>query len=191
MTKQAFFTLNKEQDSRGHHRYANPRNTAAGSVRQLDSAITAARSLDIYIYGLGYIEGDVSLKTHSEALDYLVDLGFRISPYNELCTTVQEVEDYYKRWLATKDELPYQVDGVVVKVNNLEYRDRLGSAGREPRWATAYKFPAAQVTTRLVDIGINVGRTGSINPFAILEPVDVGGATVKMATLHNLEDIHR
>ena len=191
MPNEAFAKLNKEREAQGEPLYANPRNTAAGSVRQLDPSMTASRSLDIWIYGLGYAEGDGMPDNHWETLESLNKLGFRTSPHNRLCHTLEEVEDYYRRWLEQRHELPYQVDGVVVKVNPFDYQDRLGVVGREPRWAIAYKFPAEQAVTRLIDIGVNVGRTGSLNPFAILQPVVVGGATVKMATLHNEEDIHR
>ena len=191
MPNEAFVRLNKEREAQGEPLYANPRNTAAGSVRQLDPSMTASRSLDIWVYGLGYAEGDGMPDNHWETLESLNKLGFRISPHNRLCHTLEEVKDYYCFWLEQRHHLLYQVDGVVVKVNALDYKDRLGVVGREPRWAIAYKFPAEQAVTRLIDIGVNVGRTGRLNPFAMLEPVVVGGATVKMATLHNEDDIHR
>ena len=196
MSKDAFARLNRERVAKGEPLYANPRNTAAGSVRQLDPAMTASRNLEIYVYSLGdRDDGDQenggTSNTHWDAMEKLRRLGFRISPHNRLCLTLEEVENYYLRWLEGIHDLPFHADGVVVKVNSFQYQEELGFAGREPRWAIAYKFPAEQVVTRLLDIGINVGRTGSLNPFAKLEPVVVGGATVKMATLHNEEDIHR
>ena len=186
-----FQQLNEERIAAGEPPYANPRNTAAGSLRQLDPRITASRPLDIFVYALSYTEDGAYPQSHWEVLQWLQGLGFKTNPHNALCRTLDEVEDYYTAWLEKKEHLSYQVDGVVAKVNSLEYRQRLGVVGREPRWAVAYKFPAEQVVTRLLDIGINVGRTGSLNPFAILEPVQVGGATVKMATLHNEDDIRR
>ena len=196
MSKDAFARLNREREAQGEPLYANPRNTAAGSVRQLDPSMTASRSLEIYVYSLGDTEdaglwnGDAPA-THWDALEKLRTQGFRISPHNKFCRTIEEVEDYYRQWLEAVHSLPFHADGVVVKVNSFQYQEELGFVGREPRWAIAYKFPAEQAVTRLNDIGINVGRTGSLNPFAMLEPVVVGGATVKMATLHNEEDIHR
>ncbi|MFB3092179.1 MAG: NAD-dependent DNA ligase LigA [Dehalococcoidia bacterium] len=191
MSGEAFAKLNKEREALGEPLYANPRNTAAGSVRQLDPAMTASRNLEIYVYALGYAQENGMPDNHWDTLERLKELGFRISLHNRICRTLGEVEDYYRQWLEERHDLPFQADGVVVKVNPFEYQQQLGVVGREPRWAVAYKFPAEQVVTRLLDIGVNVGRTGSLNPFAILEPVVVGGATVKMATLHNEEDIHR
>ena len=196
MSKDAFAKLNREREAKDEPLYANPRNTAAGSVRQLDPAMTASRNLEIYVYSLGDPNDDdqgnrSAPGTHWDAMENLRSLGFRISPHNLLCHTLEEVEDYYLRWLEGIHDLPFHADGVVVKINSFQYQEELGFVGREPRWAIAYKFPAEQAVTRLLDIGINVGRTGSLNPFAMLEPVVVGGATVKMATLHNEEDIHR
>ena len=190
MTKSGFEKLNRERMEAGEPVYVNPRNTAAGAIRQLDSRTTAQRPLDIFIYGLGYTEGPMP-DTHWETLEYFKSLGFKINPENAQAQHIDEVEDYYKRWEEGRERLDYEADGVVVKVNRFTLQEQLGFVGREPRWAIAYKFPAEQATTKLLDIGINVGRTGSINPFAILEPVVVGGATVKMASLHNEDDIRR
>jgi len=194
-----FNRLNEERARQGEPLYANPRNTGAGSVRQLDSKITASRNLQIWVYSLGntaeITEGNT--RDHPrpdsqwQSLEWLKDLGFRINPNNRLCHTLDEVVDYYNHWLESRHELPYEADGVVIKVDPVAYQEALGVAGREPRWAIAFKFPAERVTTRLLDIGINVGRTGSLNPYAILEPVVVSGATVRQASLHNEEDIHR
>ena len=188
--KSAFQRLNEERIAEGQPPYANPRNTAAGSLRQLDPRMTSQRPLDIFIYALGYAEGPMP-DNHWEVMAYLKSLGFKINLNNSFCRSLEEAQDYYKVWLEKHEDLDYGTDGVVVKINRFELQDHLGHVGREPRWAVAYKFPATQVVTRLLDIGINVGRTGSLNPYAILEPVDVGGATVKMATLHNEDDIHR
>ena len=191
MSKESFRVLNEERVARGEPVYANPRNTGAGSVRQLDPKLTASRNLDIYIYSQGHTENGSMPGDHWDSLQKLKKLGFRINPHNVLCRTLDEVEAIYVSWLENRHSLPYEVDGLVVKVNDFRYQDILGHVGREPRWAIAYKFPAEQATTRLLDISINVGRTGSLNPSAILEPVNVSGAMVKMATLHNEEDIHR
>ena len=190
MTLSGFEELNLQRQEAGEPLYVNPRNTAAGAIRQLDPRIAAQRPLDIFIYGLGYAEGPVP-GTHWEMLQYFKSLGFRISPHSELVHDVEEVESYFNRWEEHLADLDYAADGVVVKVNEIALQEQLGFVGREPRWAIAYKFPAEQATTKLLNIGINVGRTGSLNPFAELVPVVVGGATVKQASLHNEDDIHR
>jgi len=190
LSKEGFARVNRERGEAGQPLFANPRNAAAGSVRQLDSRITASRPLDIYIYGLGYGEGAIP-ETHWETLEYLKSLGFKINPQNAVLSDLEGVEAYYQRWLEQREELPYETDGVVVKVNSFALQKRLGFVGREPRWAIAYKFPATQATTRLLDIGVNVGRTGTLNPYAVLEPVSVGGVVIKRAALHNEEDIRR
>ena len=186
-----FGRLNEERAGRGEPLYANPRNTGAGTIRQLDPKVTAARNMQIWVYSLNSTEGVEFLDGHWEALEWLGSVGFRINPENRLCHTLEEVHDYYQSWLERRHDLPYEVDGVVVKVSPLSLQDQLGIVGREPRWAIAYKFPAEQAVTRLISIGINVGRTGSLNPYAVLRPVVVGGATVQHASLHNEEDIHR
>ena len=190
-SKAGFRKLNEERARDGLPLFANPRNAGAGSVRQLDPQITAQRPLDTYIYALGYADGGTLPGTHWERMEYLKSLGFKLNPHNRLCKTIEEVEEYYRRWLENRDSLPYDADGIVVKVNSIETQNKLGVVGHEPRWAVAYKFPAVQGTTILKDIGINVGRTGSLNPYAILEPVSVGGVTIKHAALHNEEDIRR
>ena len=189
--RSSFQRMNEERIAQGEPPYANPRNTAAGSLRQLDPSATAARPLDIFVYALGHAEDGNMPANHWETLERLKALGFKTNPANALCHTLEEVEEYYQEWLEEKEQLDYGVDGVVVKVNPFSYQQHLGVVGREPRWAIARKFPATQAVTRLLDIGINVGRTGSLNPYAVLEPVNVGGATVKMATLHNEDDIRR
>ncbi len=186
-----FHKLNQEREAEGLPLFANPRNAAAGSVRQLDPKITARRPLDIYIYMLGYAEGRATPATHWETLEYIKSLGFKVNPNNRHLSSIEQVEDYYQTWVGKRESLQYQADGIVVKVNQMELQERLGNVGREPRWAIAYKFPAVQGTTRLLDIGISVGRTGTLNPYAILEPVSVGGVTIRQAALHNEDDIRR
>ncbi len=186
-----FQRLNREREERGEPLYANPRNTGAGTIRQLDPKVTASRNMQIWVYSLNSTEGTEFLQGHWEALEWLGNVGFRINPENRLCHSIEEVHAYYQSWLERRHDLPYEADGVVVKVSSLAMQEQLGVVGREPRWAVAYKFPAEQATTRLLEIGINVGRTGSLNPFAVLEPVVVSGATVQHASLHNEEDIHR
>jgi len=188
--KKGFKRLNEERSNAGQPLFANPRNAAAGSVRQLNPRITATRPLDIYIYGLGWVEGEVP-PTHWETLEYLKSLGFKVNPTNSLFGDINQVESFYQHWVEEREHLPHEADGVVVKVNRFDLQERLGVVGREPRWAVAYKFPATQATTRLLDIGISVGRTGTLNPYAILEPVSVGGVTLKRAALHNEDDIRR
>jgi DNA ligase (NAD+) len=186
-----FRLLNEGRAERGEPLYANPRNTGAGSVRQLDSKVTASRNMHIWVYSLGDISETNRPIGHWDGLQWLNGLGFRINPENRVCHTLEEAVDYYHSWMEKRHDLPYEIDGVVIKVDPFAYQDSLGVAGREPRWAIAYKFPAEQAVTRLLDIGINVGRTGSLNPYAILEPVVVSGVTVRQASLHNEEDINR
>ncbi len=191
LPKEGFNKLNQERADEGLSLFANPRNAAAGSVRQLDPRITAKRPLDIYIYMLGYAEGKATPPTHWETMEYLESLGFKVNPNNRLFTTIEQVEEYHRTWVEGKESLPYEADGIVVKVDSVDLQERLGNIGHEPRWAIAYKFPAIQATTCLNDIGISVGRTGTLNPYAILEPVSVGGVTIKQAALHNEDDIRR
>ena len=191
MTKSGFEKMNRERAKAGEPLYANTRNSAAGSLRQLDSRITAGRPLDVFIYALGGAEGGEMPNSHWKTMAKFKELGFRISADSRLLKSLDQVEEFYNTWTERRGKLDYGTDGVVVKVNDLDLQKRLGDVGREPRWAVAYKFPATEAITKLLDIGVNVGRTGSLNPFAILEPVDIGGAMVKMATLHNEDDIAR
>ena len=191
LPKAGFDKLNQERLDEGLSPFANPRNAAAGSVRQLDPRITAKRPLDIYIYMLGYAEGKPTPETHWETMEYLKSLSFKVNPNNALLASIEEVESYYHTWVQRRESLPYEADGIVVKVDSLERQDRLGTIGHEPRWAIAYKFPAIQGTTELKEIKISVGRTGTLNPYAVLEPVSVGGVTIKQAALHNEDDIRR
>jgi len=191
LPKSGFDKLNRERAEEGLPLFANPRNAAAGSVRQLDPRITAKRPLDIYIYMLGYAEGKATPPTHWETMEYLKSLGFKVNPNNELLSSLEEVEDFYSKWVEKRESLRYEADGVVVKVNQIALQERLGDVGHEPRWAIAYKFPAIQGTTVLEEIGVSVGRTGTLNPYAILKPISVGGVTIRRAALHNEDDIRR
>jgi len=191
LPKAGFKKLNEERAKEGLPLFANPRNAAAGSVRQLDSNVTARRPLDIFIYGLGWAEGKAVPDTHWGIMEYLKSLGFKINPNIALYHSIEEAEECHQSWVESRERWGYEADGMVVKVNPIVFQRELGTVAHEPRWAIAYKFPAIQGTTRLVDIGVNVGRTGSLNPYAILEPVQVGGVVISSAALHNEEDIQR
>ena len=191
LPKAGFAKLNRERAEAELPLFANPRNAAAGSVRQLDPRITAGRALDIYVYSLGYAEGREMPATHWETMQYLKSLGFRINPNNKRVHTLEEARDYYHKWTAERHNLPYEADGVVVKIDQLDLQSELGDVGREPRWAIAYKFPAIQGRTLLKEIAVSVGRTGTLNPYAVMEPVAVGGVTISRAALHNEDDIRR
>ena len=184
-----FEQLNRKRLLDGDEPFSNPRNTAAGSLRQLDSKIAAERDLDIFVYGIGYGQGINSIETQWEQFQYLKDLGFKINPHNKLARGLEAIIEYCEHWKNQKDRLDYDCDGIVLKVNNLEMQTQLGAISREPKWAVAYKFPAYKTKTKLLDIGINVGRTGSLNPYAVLSPVNVNGVVVKRATLHNQDYI--
>jgi DNA ligase (NAD+) len=191
LPKAGFHKLNEERAAEGLPVFANPRNAAAGSVRQLDPRITARRPLDIYVYALGWAEGKATPDSHWETMQYLKSLGFKINPNNALVTTIEQVEEYYRSWVHRREGLPYEADGIVVKMDSIPLQESLGAVGHEPRWAIAYKFPAVQGTTRLKEIRVSVGRTGTLNPYAVLEPVLVGGVTIRQAALHNEDDIRR
>ncbi|MGE5573765.1 MAG: NAD-dependent DNA ligase LigA [Bacteroidota bacterium] len=192
MIRREFHKLNEERRAAGEPLFANPRNAAAGSLRQLDPKVTAARPLDVFVYGIGYMSGagGAAPETHLEALGLLKEAGFRTNPNTRLCRTIDEVVDYCAHWGERRDTLDYEIDGVVVKVNSLAQQERLGATARSPRWAVAYKFPARQATTKVRDIIVQVGRTGTLTPVAVLDPVELAGSTVSRATLHN-EDIIR
>lgn len=189
-SKEQFEEINKERSKEGLPLFANPRNAAAGSLRQLDPNITARRELDSIFYSLGYVPG-ISFRTHWEVLQFLKEAGFKISKYAEGTEDSQKVFDFCSRWQERRDTLPYEIDGGVIKVNSLDQQARLGATSKSPRWAIAYKFPAEQRTTKVVDITVNVGRTGAVTPVAILEPVRVAGSTVSRATLHNEDEMRR
>ncbi|MBC7253715.1 MAG: NAD-dependent DNA ligase LigA [Actinobacteria bacterium] len=190
MPKEAFLELNRQREEEGQPPFANPRNAAAGSLRQLDPRVTASRNLDLICYEIGYVEG-WEFRTHREVLEQIAAWGFRVSEHWRPAKGVEEILDFCQHWIARRDELTYEVDGAVIKVNPLEVRERLGATSKAPRWAVAYKFPAEEKTTRLLDIVVNVGRTGALTPTAVLEPVFVGGSTVSRATLHNEDEIRR
>jgi DNA ligase (NAD+) len=183
--KSRFEEFNAKREAQGLPTYVNPRNTASGSLRQLDPRMTAERPLDIFMYSIGYSEGGAVPENQSDALEFLDSLGFKVNRYNRDFSSVGDVLDWYRYWREEFHNLDYGCDGLVVKVNRFDYQQHLGEVGREPRWAIAYKFPAEQATTTLLDVRFNVGRTGSINPYAVLDPVYVGGANVSRATLHN------
>ena len=183
--KSRFDEFNARREAQGLPTYVNPRNTASGSLRQLDPRMTAERPLDIFMYSVGYSEGGAVPDNQRDALEFLDSLGFKVNRYNKTFSSVGDVLDWYGYWREEFHNLDYGCDGLVVKVNRFDYQQHLGEVGREPRWAIAYKFPAEQATTTLLDVRFNVGRTGSINPYAALDPVYVGGATVSRATLHN------
>ncbi len=191
MTKSGFEKLNFERGEAGLALFASPRNSAAGSVRQLDPKITASRPLDAFLYQLGWQESGSAPPTHWGVLEWMRDQGFRVNPNIQRFTSIDEVAAFCESWVEKRDSLDYEIDGIVIKVDDLGLQRQMGAVGREPRWAVAYKFPATQATTKLLRIDVNVGRTGAINPYAVLDPVKIAGATVKLATLHNEDDIRR
>jgi DNA ligase (NAD+) len=186
----AFAQLNEQRAEAGEPTYANPRNTAAGSIRQLDPQLAASRPLSIWCYSVGALEG-ISFETHWESLEWMRDHGFKVSREVEIHDTVEQVVAACRAWQERRDRLDFEIDGVVVKVDDLELQRQLGVVGREPRGAIAWKFPPTTATTVLKGVAWNVGRTGHMVPFAMLEPVQVSGVTVKLATLHNEEDLRR
>jgi DNA ligase (NAD+) len=191
LPKAAFRQLNDERNKRGEPLFANPRNAAAGSLRQLDSRITAQRPLDIFCHGFGQIVGTTELKSHWQFLQVISGWGLKTNPLNQLCADADAVIQYHRDMAAQRAALPYEVDGIVAKVNSLELQRQLGEISRSPRWAIAYKFKAQQRTTKIIGIIPSVGRTGVITPTAQLEPVQVGGVTISSASLHNMDEIQR
>jgi len=189
MPKKSFENLNRVKEENGEEPFANPRNAAAGSLRQLDPKIAASRNLDIFLYAIGDFT-ETGVTTHSDGLDLLEKLGFKVNKEREKCATIDAVIEYVNKWTVERPNLPYEIDGIVIKVNSLQQQQELGTTAKSPRWAIAYKFPAEEVVTKLVDIELSVGRTGVITPTALLEPVKVAGTTVKRASLHN-EDLIR
>lgn len=184
MPRKAFEELNVRREEQEEPVFANPRNAAAGSLRQLDTRIAAERQLDIFVFNLESIEGK-SFKTHTESLEYLKSIGFKISPYLNICKNAQEITSQCGFWADKRGELPFEIDGLVIKVNSLSQREVLGSTTKTPRWAAAYKFPPEKKKTKLLDIVIQVGRTGALTPTAELEPVRLAGSVISRATLHN------
>jgi DNA ligase (NAD+) len=189
MPKGSFGALNKVKEEKGEEPFANPRNAAAGSLRQLDPKIAASRNLDIFLYAIADV-GDTEIESHSEGLDRLEELGFKTNKERKRCENIEEVIQYVEEWTTRRPDLSYDIDGIVIKVDSLDQQEELGTTAKSPRWAIAYKFPAEEVVTVLRDIELSVGRTGVVTPTAILDPVRVAGTTVQRASLHN-EDLIR
>ena len=190
MTRKAFEELNEQQEEQGGKRFANPRNAAAGAVRVLDPAVTASRKLGFFAYYL-LVEGRIPKKRHSEVLKTLSTLRFKVSEDWELRHSIEEVEEYIERWESKREKLPYEIDGIVIKVNEIGLQNELGFTSKAPRWAIAYKYAAHQETTLIKAIEVSVGRTGVLTPFAVFEPVQIGGVTVVKSTLHNMDEVER
>lgn len=188
MPHKSFIALNKAKEEAEEEPFANPRNAAAGSLRQLDPKIAAKRNLDIFLYGVGEWEGK-EMTSHSERLHYMQELGLKTNPETKRCETIEEVIAYVNYWTEQRPHLNYEIDGIVIKVDDLDQQEELGYTAKSPRWAIAYKFPAEEVVTTLRDIELSVGRTGVVTPTAILEPVKVAGSTVQRASLHNADII--
>ncbi|NMD69638.1 NAD-dependent DNA ligase LigA [Bacillus sp. DNRA2] len=189
MPKRSFDALNKVKAEKGEEAFANPRNAAAGSLRQLDPKIAASRNLDVFLYGIAGVERE-DVQSHSEGLNWLDSLGFKTNKERTKCSDIDRVIEFVESWVEKRPGLPYEIDGIVIKVDSLKQQERLGTTAKSPRWAIAYKFPAEEVVTTLKEIELSVGRTGVITPTAILEPVKVAGTTVSRASLHN-EDLIR
>jgi DNA ligase (NAD+) len=188
--RKVFERTNLEREEQGEPKFANPRNAAAGTIRQLDSRIVATRGLDMFAYDL--IAGDRKpFGSHWDAMNWMEKAGFRVNPNRRLCSSIEEVIEFCNEMESKRDELSYEIDGVVVKVNSTSLQDEFGATQKAPRWAVAYKFPARQATTRVVDITVQVGRTGALTPVANLEPVLLAGTTVSRATLHNADEVKR
>jgi len=184
--------LNRVREEAGEPLFANPRNAAAGSLRQLDPKVTASRPLDAMLYTLSWIESqDKMPPTQDMCLEAMKDSGLRTNPNNRKVDSIEKVLEHIESWRTKRDELEYQIDGVVIKINSIEQQQRLGFTAKDPRWAIAYKYPPQQMTTKLLDIAIQVGRTGALTPVAVLEPVRIGGVTVSSATLHNEDEVTR
>jgi DNA ligase (NAD+) len=189
LSHKEFQRINESREAGGEPLFANPRNAAAGSLRQLDPRIAADRALDVYVYGIGYIDGK-ELTSHSEGLDFLAESGLKVNPERRKVNSIDGVIEFVKEWSTKRTSLPYDIDGIVIKVDNLEMQEQLGFTAKTPRWAIAYKFPAEEAVTVLEGIEVNVGRTGAVTPTAVLRPVSLAGTIVKRASLHN-EDIIR
>ena len=191
MEKSKFDLFNQKALEKDDKQLINPRNAAAGSLRQLDSSVTARRPLTMFCYSLGVLEGSWSPVTHEEVMKQFSKWGFRVDPSTCVAKTLEEIESYLERVAISRNQLDYEIDGVVIKVNELAHQAALGEMIRRPRWAIAYKFPAEEVTSRILDVTFQVGRTGAITPVAKLEPTFVGGVTVSNATLHNMDEVAR
>lgn len=190
MPRKAFERLNAQREAEGAPKFANPRNSAAGTIRLLDSKIVAQRQLDMYHYYL-LVEGEVPFRTHAETLAALAQMGFKVNPHWKLCASFDDLLAAIEVWESKREGLAYEIDGIVVKVNDTRLWRELGQTAKSPRWAIAYKYPARQATTVIRDIRAQVGRTGILTPVADLEPVDIGGVTVSHSTLHNMDEIAR
>ena len=190
MNRRAFELLNAERDTKGLSRFANPRNAAAGSLRVLEPSITASRRLDFYAYAL-LVDGKPTQANHWDSLELLAKLGFKVNPRRSQCADVDQALEFCRTWETRRDDLPYEIDGVVVKVDSIEQQRRLGFTSRAPRWAIAFKYAARQAVTTVKNIAVQVGRTGALTPVAHLEPIEVGGVSVSRATLHNEDEIER
>ncbi len=190
MPLKMFERLNAQREAAGEPKFANPRNAAAGTIRQLDPKMVAQRKLDMFHYYL-LVGGDVPLKEHWKTLEALAEMGFKVNPHRRLCASFDELLEFVQEWETKRNELEYETDGVVVKVNDTRLWEELGNTAKSPRWAIAYKYPAHQATTVVKDIRAQVGRTGTLTPVADLNPVNVGGVTVSHATLHNMDEIAR
>jgi DNA ligase (NAD+) len=186
----AFQELNQQRERSGESLFANPRNATAGSLRQLDSSITAKRPLDIFCYGVGQVSGQ-SFPTHWELLESLHQWGLKVNSHRKQCRKIEEVLEFHQKMDDLREKLPYEIDGVVIKVNSLRLQETLGTIARSPRWALAFKFKPKQVTTKIQNIIVQVGRTGALTPTALMDPVRVGGVVVSRATLHNQDEIEK
>ena len=182
--------INSQRVENDEPPFANARNAAAGSVRLLDASITASRPLDIFVYSLSYVEG-IETTEHTQALSLLAELGFKLNPETQVCSSIEGVAEYCQHWTALRESRPYDIDGIVAKVNTIQQQQELGATAKSPRWAISYKFPAHQTTTQIREIGVQVGRTGVLTPLAVLESVQLAGATITHATLHNEQDLIR
>ena len=190
LSKRAFEAINRDRGAAGAPLFANPRNAAAGSLRQLDPKVTASRPLDVFVYGLGAVDG-LEVASHEAALAWMKSAGFKLNPNTAVAGTLEDVMTYVTRWTEERGKLPFAADGVVVKVNGFRQQAELGATSQAPRWAVAYKFPAEQAETRINDIKVYVGRTGALTPVADLDPVGISGVTVTSATLHNEDEVRR
>ena len=188
MSIQDFEQINQQMTN--NRLFANPRNAAAGSLRQKDPRVTATRHLNFFAYQIGYVQ-EMNIDTHWDALQQISEWGFPVNPHTQLVHSLEEVMEYCNRWEKERFNLPYEIDGVVIKINDRAQQEELGTVARDPRWAIAFKYPPTQVATKLLDIGVSIGRTGTVNPWAVLEPVNIRGVTVSRAALHNEGDIQR
>ena len=187
---ESFAQMNRERSEQGLPTYANPRNAASGTMRQLDSSIVAERKLDIFCYQL-FFAGEEAFSTHEEAMQWMESAGFKVNPHRRVCQNIEELISFCNEWDTKRDDLNYETDGIVIKVNQTAIREEIGSGSKSPRWAIAYKFPARQVSTQLIEVIYQVGRTGAITPVAVFEPVQLAGTTVVRASLHNADEMKR